>query len=223
LPDSHRETELKYVLGSAADAAALRRALGPAVEERSQQNFFFDTQDRRLLAAGAALRVRTEKCGTGPTRAWITLKCSESRPTGGLFARDELEREIPHEAAMTAAGDRNLSPLGLIPVAGDVFDAARDLVGPVAPEGLRFLGMFHTWRQVFRPNELGGMELVLDEVGAAEHFEVELELDDPSRLPAAREALEGLLRGATVAFSQGAESKFARMLRLGGITIIDYQ
>jgi uncharacterized protein YjbK len=226
LSEADQEIELKYVLGSRSDAEALRRELTPPEREILQQNVFFDTADRRLLAAQAAVRVRIEDPSDGERRALITFK-GHDEVTGGLFSRREIEAEVPLEAALDAVGYRSLSHLAGLAGARDVMEAVRAAAGDLDPESIRSVGLFHNWRQVFRPEGLRGLRLELDETRIAdeEFFEVEVELGDPGGARASREALEALLAGAGVVFRPGTESKYARMRRLGGgggLTIIDY-
>jgi len=87
---------------------ARRRVLGagatPLRARRLQHDVLVDTADRRLLAAGTALRVRTDG-----DRAYLTFK-GPVRP-GPMKAREEIESEAASGAALLAI----LAALGYAP------------------------------------------------------------------------------------------------------------
>lgn len=100
-----REIEIKLTAGPGALAALadhplLREPLAGAAR-LSQRAVYFDTPDRRLRAAGLALRIRRD---AGEAGARQTLK--SAGPAAGLFDRDEWECPVsgdePDLAALAA-------------------------------------------------------------------------------------------------------------------------
>jgi triphosphatase len=89
------ETELKFQV-PAAQRAALRRAVAtPGAQRTLLQAVYADTPDRRLAAAGLALRLRKEG------RRWVQALKGSAEGAGALTQR--LEHEVPVAAPGRAA------------------------------------------------------------------------------------------------------------------------
>ncbi|HEX2864297.1 MAG TPA: CYTH domain-containing protein, partial [Deinococcales bacterium] len=184
-----RERELKFtLLGDPPDLEGLPALAGRALRFdrlEDQENTYLDTPDRRLSAAGHALRVRR-----ADGRAVVTLK-GPSRAAGGSYDRMELEAPLPGPDS----GVEDLPD-------GRLRDEVTVLAGG---EPLEPLARLRTARKVWRLDGVG--ELSLDAVrvlslppaggedSLAEFEELELEARDPGgadRLDALAETLRGL-------------------------------
>jgi len=106
------EIEAKMKLDAAAVdalAARLRESGAVLVGEYLEQNAFYDTEDREMLAADEGLRLRTSRdLATGKSRTILTHKGPNRY--GPLKTREETEAEVVSASEMEAVLER----LGLI-------------------------------------------------------------------------------------------------------------
>lgn len=155
-----QEIELKLTISKASIEQFLSLDLlaGAPPDVFLLENTYFDTPDRQLTKAGAALRLRKT-----PTAIYQTLK-TKGHNIGGLHRRDEWEMEVPSEHL-----DFTRFPAGAVPQ-GLTLDQLEPL----------FQTNFERSRWVIRFNT-SQVELVLDvgkvEAGFDEDLISELELE----------------------------------------------
>ncbi len=200
------EIEAKFVLPAAEDAWRLARAeslagfpLGPANTE-TVRDAYFDTPDRRLLAAGYALRLRRQHDGT-----LITAKSVEAADSA-IHQREELE-----ELAPDASPDPETWPAG----------PARDLVlrvtggEPLAP--LFQLKQQRTTRPVLLDRAcIAKLSIDKVRVRAGSKRQAYRELEIELTGDGTEEQLQAMANvlGAEWGFKPSTQSKFERALAL---------
>jgi len=182
------EIELKFRLGSAADAACLEATLGEPVERLFLATRYW------LPAAPAGVALRLREVG-GATEA--TIKRSGGAPTNGLFVHDEQSERLDAGVAVTfISGERPIEELPLVARAG--------LCGP-----FRYVGIILTRRHVYR---VGDLPLEVDQVtfpDGAEEWELEVEIPDAG---ARRSEIEDLAGRAGVSLRPSEKTKLGRLL-----------
>ena len=206
------EVEAKFVvpgaavLGRLAAAAALAGYdLGPQGGEQRITDVYLDTADRRVTAAGYALRRRE-----GGGRPMVTLKQLQRAGAGGaVHRREELQVEVTADPAVDVAAALPPGPLR---------ERLTSIVGDAALAPLVALSQRRTMRGV-RDGERLVAELSLDEVrvsGAASgrYRELEVELR-PHGTEEDLAALAACLQGEWGLVPE-PRSKLARALEAAG-------
>lgn len=193
------EREFKLMLKDAAERSRIEALLPPKRRLLRQTNIFFDTDDRRLVAARLTLRLRQENA------AWLlTAKGPPLAGNGALTAREEAERVVgPALAAHLAAGTADPVPALARAVPAQVAQTlARRIAEAADGKPVRPTGGFRNERthvEVALPCGTPAT-LALDRSlmpDGAEHHEVELEVA-PAAARSAAVWLSGLLARAGV-------------------------
>ena len=199
-----REIEIKLDLGSFTNYLKLLGFLGQVEHENLHQNGFFDTEDRQLAKAGWALRVRVES-----KRGLVTIK-SVATQTGLAHIRQEIEAQVSRADAYDILNLRmDVMSLPVMPV-----EYIREKVGDVRVARLvRFDNLRQT--KLFKLGDHNYL-LEIDKTefsdGSTE-YELEIELNDSSRLEALEGHLLRLFEHLTIPFERQTESKFSLALK----------
>ena len=100
------ELEAKMKVSDLSPVRERLRALGAEPRSRVlERNTFFDSSDRRLLAADSGLRLRhTREIDTGEEKDVVTFKGPQE--AGELKRREEIEFGVTNGAAATGAFER---------------------------------------------------------------------------------------------------------------------
>ncbi len=207
-PQISREIEIKIDLASFTNYLKLIGFLGHIEDEVHHVNCFFDTEDRKLAAAGWALRVRAET-----KRGLITIK-SIGTESGIASVRQEIEAQIDKPVAMAIIElQSDIMGLEIMPI-----QYIKSLVGNV---DLARLVKFRNVRQrkLFKMDDQNYM-LEIDKTEFSDgsvDYEMELELADISRIEPVERSLRKLFSSLDIPFERQQESKFARALKRAGI------
>ncbi|MFH1529761.1 MAG: CYTH domain-containing protein [Pseudomonadota bacterium] len=182
------ETELKFRLEGAADAARLEAILGEPV------TCLFLATRYWLPSAPAGVALRLREVG-GATEA--TVKRSGGAPMDGLFVHDEQSELLDAGAAVAfISGERPMDELPLAARAG--------LQGP-----FRYVGIILTRRHLYR---VGDLPLEVDRVtfpNGADEWELEVETPDAA---ARRGDVEELAGRAGISLRPSVKTKLGRLL-----------
>jgi len=199
----HIENEIKIALGSLENYRKLIEFLEPMDNEYHQQNIFFDSEDRRLRAAGWALRVRVEE-----SRGLVTLKSIASRK-GPVTTRKEIEAEVPRNVAeKLCEWPQELLSLSIEPIDILKRDFGDIQLVPVS----RFENLRRT-----RHMQIGNREYLLeidrtDFSDGSTDYELEVELDDSSEADKVAGHLLRLFDSLMIPYEYQPDSKLARAL-----------
>ncbi len=199
-----REIEIKLNLGSFTNYLKLMGFLGQTEKEERHLNAFFDTQDRKLSAAGWALRVRAEN-----HRGLVTIK-SIAKETGSAFIRQEIEAEISRSEALDVlALQVDVMDLPVLPVEYLTEKLGRlEVMILVKFENLRQKKFFKIADYTYL------LEIDKTEFGdGSVDYELEVELPDTSRLETVEDSLRRMFNSLSIPFETQSESKFARALK----------
>lgn len=197
------EIEIKIQLESFTDYLKLIGYLGPIDHELDHLNAFFDSPDRKLSAAGYALRVRaTDTSGS------VTLK-SRGSQSETVAVRDEIIGEIGSGVAREVIdGSIKLMSLECEPLA-----IVREKFPDFQPT---LLLKFRNHRKV-KKYSLGETEYELeidktDYADASTDYELEVELSDESEAESVIAGLRKIFDSLAMPFVPQTKSKFARAL-----------
>ncbi len=197
------EIEIKIQLESFTDYLKLIGYLGSIDHELDHLNAFFDSSDRKLSAAGYALRVRaTDTSGS------VTLK-SRGSQSEVVAVRDEIIGEIGFGVAREVIDGRtDLMSLECEPIA-----IVREKFPDFKPT---LLLKFRNHRKV-KKYSLGETEYELeidktDYADASTDYELEVELSDESEAERVIAALRKIFDSLAMPFVPQTKSKFARAL-----------
>lgn len=199
----HIENEIKIALGSLENYRKLIEFLEPMDNEYHQQNIFFDSEGRRLRAAGWALRVRVEE-----SRGLVTLKSIASRK-GPVTTRKEIETEVPCSVAeKLCEWPQELLSLSIEPIDILIRDFGDIQLVPVS----RFENLRRT-----RQMQIGNREYLLeidrtDFSDGSTDYELEVELDDSSEADKVAGHLLRLFDSLKIPYEYQPDSKLARAL-----------
>jgi uncharacterized protein YjbK len=199
-----REIEIKLNLGSFTNYLKLMGFLGQTEKEERHLNAFFDTEDRKLSAAGWALRVRAEN-----HRGLVTIK-SIAKETGSAFIRQEIEAEISRSEALDVlALQVDVMDLPVLPVEYLTEKLGRlEVMILVKFENLRQKKFFKIADYTYL------LEIDKTEFGdGSVDYELEVELPDTSRLETVEDSLRRMFGSLSISFETQSESKFARALK----------
>ena len=199
-----REIEIKLNLGSFTNYLKLMGFLGQTEKEERHLNAFFDTEDRKLSAAGWALRVRAEN-----HRGLVTIK-SIAKETGSAFIRQEIEAEISRSEALDIlALQVDVMDLPVLPVEYLTEKLGRlEVMILVKFENLRQKKFFKIADYTYL------LEIDKTEFGdGSVDYELEVELPDTSRLETVEDSLRRMFGSLSISFETQSESKFARALK----------
>lgn len=199
-----REIEIKLNLGSFTNYLKLMGFLGQTEKEERHLNAFFDTEDRKLSAAGWALRVRAEN-----HRGLVTIK-SIAKETGSAFIRQEIEAEISRSEALDIlALQVDVMDLPVLPVEYLTEKLGRlEVMILVKFENLRQKKFFKIADYTYL------LEIDKTEFGdGSVDYELEVELPDTSRLETVEDSLRRMFGSLSIPFETQSESKFARALK----------
>ena len=199
-----REIEIKLNLGSFTNYLKLMGFLGQTEKEERHLNALFDTEDRRLSAAGWALRVRAEN-----HRGLVTIK-SIAKETGSAFIRQEIEAEISRSEALDVlALQVDVMDLAILPVEYLTEKLGRlEVMILVKFENLRQKKFFKIADYTYL------LEIDKTEFGdGSVDYELEGELPDTSRLETVEDSLRRIFGSLSIPFEIQSESKFARALK----------
>ena len=203
-----REIEIKLDLGSFMNYLKLMGFLGQIDSESRQENAFFDTEDRRLAAAGWALRVRAER-----DLGLVTLKGLRT-DVGGAAVREELETVIPRGRAIDCM---NLA-FDVIHLTVPPVEFVRQQFGELA---LALLVRFDNVRQC-KNFRMGDRDYLL-EIDKTEFsdgsvdYELEMELPNTDVIEAASDSLRKLFGSLDIPYRPQPQGKFVRALQKAGL------
>ncbi len=174
----------------------------------TQSNIFYDTADKILLANKWALRLRSED-----SKGFITAKGVTSK-SGAASVRDEIEIEIDSEKVdrITASPDKLLEHVS------KEFDFLNEFI-----QGAPLVKLVE-FKNIRRKIEYTGPsgELYVLEIDRTEFqngrvdYELEIELEDKNKIPAAENAVERLFDSLSIPYQVESKSKFARALKIAG-------
>ena len=202
------EIEIKLQLGSFANYLKLVGFLGAAESEERQVNGYFDTEDRKLAAAGWALRVRTLD-----DRGLVTLK-GLPKVKGMAVMRKEIETEIDRRLAMEVLNLR----LDILSLKA----AAIEYVNAEYP-GLTLarLIQFRNTRQK-KQFRFGDYVCILEVDKTEFHdgsldYELEVELNEPGQIDVVQDGLQRLFSSLDIPFVPQEKGKYERALLHAGL------
>lgn len=201
--DTGREIEIKLDLGSFTGYLKLVGSLGQIDSEHRLTNGFFDSEDRKLKAAGWALRVRAELGG-----GLITIK-GRAVDSSLAVVRRESEAEISRAEALdilnlqTNILDSRVKPIAFV---NEILSGAE----------VQCLVRFETCRQK-KGFKIGDYQYVLEidktqfPDGSVD-YELEIELLDLEQLPVIENHLRRMFQSLQIPFRPMAQSKLERAL-----------
>lgn len=219
MPRDGIEREFKAMLSGSEERERLLALIGGSLRIVAQRNVLFDTESRRLSAAGLSLRLRQE------SGLWLLTAKGVRRSDGAaepalLLARGEAERVLrPVLALHLAAGTAD--PIVLLrgaEPAGRALALAAAIEQAAAGERLSVIGEFRNERTLCAAALPCGkpVSVALDRSempdGTVEH-ELELEISCAD-VSSAASWLEGLLRRAEIPLRpvESKRQRFARAL-----------
>lgn len=198
-----REIEIKLDLGSFTGYLKLVGFLGHIDSEQRLINGFFDSEDRKLEAAGWALRVRAEL-----NRGLITIK-GRAIDSSLAVVRRESEAEISRAEALDILNlQTNILDLQIEPTAfiNKILSGAE----------VQCLVRFETCRQK-KGFKIGDYQYVLEidktqfPDGSVD-YELEIELPDLEQLPVIENQMRRMFQSLQIPFRPMAQSKLERAL-----------
>ncbi len=205
----HDEIEIKLDLSNEANYRNILNLLTPEASSIRQENYFFDTYERSLFAAGWALRIRLEE-----DKTTVTAKGPKKNKDEGLAIRQEIEEEID-----TNQSDMLLS--GYIDTASLPSEIADSIKGYCSGRKFKKIVSFINHRTMVG-HEANGItiEVAIDRTEYSDRsvdFELEVELSKISQYKAVMSVIEGIFDKAGVPVILQNESKYARALKKNGI------
>jgi uncharacterized protein YjbK len=203
------EIEIKLELGSFADYLKLVGFLGAAESEERQVNGYFDTEDRKLAAAGWALRVRALD-----DRGLVTLK-GLPKVEGAAVMRKEIETEIERRLAMDVLNLR----LDILSLRASAIDYVKTEYPGIT---LARLIQFRNTRQK-KQFRFGDYLCMLDVDKTEYHdgsldYELEVELKEPGQIDVVQNGLQRLFSSLDIPFVPQDKSKYERALLHAGVS-----